>query len=133
LQLFLLPSYDEYASRAFRFSAIDYLLKPIDHEELKKAVLKVSEHILYPLPKLEILLQKIHHQPVPINKIAVSTMEGLPMIPVDSILSCPSDRNYTAVLFKGKQKITVSKILKEIEEMPDEYLFLRLHQSILLT
>jgi two-component system LytT family response regulator len=125
--------YDQYAIKAFRFSALDYLLKPIDHEELKKAVLKVSKHILYPLPQqLEILLQKIHHQPAAINKIALPTMEGLQMIPVDSIISCASDRNYTAVLLKGKQKIIVSRILKDIEEMLEEYSFLRVHHSYIV-
>jgi two-component system LytT family response regulator len=125
--------YDQYAIKAFRFSALDYLLKPIDHEELKKAVLKVSQHILYPLPQqLEILLQKIHHQPAAINKIALPTMEGLQMIPVDSIISCASDRNYTAVLLKGRQKIIVSRILKDIEEMLEEYSFLRVHHSYIV-
>jgi len=125
--------YDQYAIKAFRFSALDYLLKPIDHEELRKAVLKVSRQALYPLPQqLEILLQKIHHQPSGINKIALPTMEGLQMIPVDSIISGASDRNYTAVLLKGKQKIIVSKILKEIEEMLDEYSFLRVHHSYIV-
>jgi two-component system, LytTR family, response regulator len=125
--------YDQYAIKAFRFSALDYLLKPIDHEELKKAVLKVSRQVLYPLPQqLEILLQKIHHQPAAINKIALPTMEGLQMIPVDSIVSCASDRNYTAVLLKGKQKIIVSKILKDIEEMLEEYSFLRVHHSYIV-
>src|SRR5436190_23020020 len=125
--------YDQYAIKAFRFSALDYLLKPIDHEELKKAVQKVSQQVLYPLPQqLEILLQKIRHQPSAINKIALPTMEGLQMIPVDSIISCASDRNYTAVLLKSKQKIIVSKILKEIEEMLEDHSFLRVHHSYIV-
>jgi len=125
--------YDQYAIKAFRFSALDYLLKPIDHEELKKAVLKVSRQVLYPLPQqLEILLQKMHHQPSAINKIALPTMEGLQMIPVDSIISCASDRNYTAVFLKGKQKMIVSKILKDVEEMLEEYSFLRVHHSYIV-
>jgi two-component system LytT family response regulator len=125
--------YDQYAIKAFRFSALDYLLKPIDHEELKKAVQKVGQQVLYPLPQqLEILLQKIRHQPSAINKIALPTMEGLQMIPVDSIISCASDRNYTAVLLKSKQKIIVSKILKEIEEMLEEHSFLRVHHSYIV-
>jgi len=126
-------SYDQYAIKAFRFSALDYLLKPIDHEELEKAVAKVSRQVLSPLPQqLEILLQKIHHQPSAINKIALPSMEGLQMIPVDSIISCASDRNYTAVLLKGKQKIIVSRILKDIEEMLEEYSFLRVHHSYIV-
>jgi two-component system, LytTR family, response regulator len=125
--------YDQYAIKAFRFSALDYLLKPIDHEELRKAVLKVSQQVLYPLPQqLEILLQKLHHQPSAINKIALPTMEGLQMIPVDSIISCASDRNYTVLMLKGKQKIIVSRILKDIEEMLEEYSFLRIHHSYIV-
>src|SRR6266496_389624 len=93
----------------------------IDHEELKKAIQKVSQQSRHPLAQqLEILLQKLNHQPSAINKIALPTMEGLQMIPVDSIISCASDRNYTAVLLKSKQKIIVSRILKDIEEMLEE-------------
>ena len=54
------------------------------------------------------------------------------MIPVDTIISCASDRNYTVLLLKNKQKIIVSKILKEIEEMLDEYSFLRVHHSYIV-
>lgn len=128
--LIFTTGYDQYAIKAFRFSALDYLLKPIDHEELKKAVERVKGHLQHPLPQqLEILLQKIHSQSSSINKIALPTMEGLQMIPVDSIISCESDRNYTSLLLKGKQKIIVSKILKDIEEMLEEYSFLRVHHS----
>lgn len=125
--------YDQYAIKAFKFSALDYLLKPIDHEELKKAVQKVGHQSQQPLAQqLEILLQKLNHQPTAINKIALPTMEGLQMVPVDSIISCASDRNYTAVLLKSKQKIIVSKILKEIEEMLEDYAFLRVHHSYIV-
>lgn len=128
--LIFTTGYDQYAIKAFRFSALDYLLKPIDHAELKKAVEKVSRHLQHPLPQqLEILLQKMNPQSPPINKIALPTMEGLQMIPVDSIISCESDRNYTALLLKNKQKIIVSKILKDIEEILEEYSFLRVHHS----
>src|SRR5436190_24273049 len=73
--LIFTTGYDQYAIKAFRFSALDYLLKPIDHDELKKAVQKVSQQVLHPLPQqLEILLQKIRHQPSGINKIALPTM-----------------------------------------------------------
>jgi len=131
--LIFTTGYDQYAIKAFRFSALDYLLKPIDHDELKKAVEKVDRHLQHPLPQqLEILLQKIHSQSPPINKIALPTMEGLQMIPVNSIISCESDRNYTVLLLKGKQKIIVSKILKEIEEMLEEHSFLRVHHSYIV-
>jgi len=125
--------YDQYAIKAFRFSALDYLLKPVDHEELKKTVQRVTQHLQRPLPQqLEILLQKIHSHTPAITKVALPTMEGLQMIPVDAIISCESERNYTVLFLKDKRKITVSKILKEIEEMLDEYSFLRVHHSYIV-
>ena len=125
--------YDQYAIKAFRFSALDYLLKPVSHEELKKAVEKVSRHTTSPLPQqLEILFKKLDRRSSAINKIALPTMEGLQMIPVDSIISCASHRNYTVLFLKDKQKIIVSRLLKDIEEMLEEYSFLRVHHSYIV-
>jgi two-component system LytT family response regulator len=122
--------YDQYAIRAFRFSALDYLLKPINHEELVKAVNKVSQQVHYPMPQqLEILLQKISQQHQGIHKIALPTMEGLQLVDVDSIISCISDSNYSVLLLKDKQKLTVSRTLKETEEILEEHSFLRVHNS----
>src|SRR5258708_7471353 len=70
-------SYDQYAIKAIRFSALDYLLKPVDREELKNAVLKVLQRQQPPLPQqLEILLQKLHQPVTFIQKIAIPTREG---------------------------------------------------------
>jgi two-component system LytT family response regulator len=131
--LIFTTSYDQYALKAFRFSAIDYLLKPIDREELQKAVQKVIHRSQAPLPQqLEILMQKIHQPTSSINKIALPTMEGLQMIPIDSIISCESDDNYTIFLLKDKKKIVVSSTLKEIEEMLEDHSFVRVHRSYLV-
>lgn len=131
--LIFTTGYDQYAIKAFRFSALDYLLKPIDHDELKKAVTRAGQHLLPPLPQqMEILLQRINQHTPAINKIALPTMEGLQMIPVDSIISCASERNYTFILLKNNLKIVVSKILKEVEEMLEEYSFLRVHHSYIV-
>ena len=95
-EIIFTTSYDQYALKAIRFSAIDYLLKPVDEEELRTAIQKVIQRSQKPITQqLEILLQKIHQPSTPINKIAMPTMEGLQMIPVDSIISCESDSNYT--------------------------------------
>ena len=70
-------SYDQYAIKAIRFSALDYLLKPVDREELQNAVQKVIHKSHETLPQqIEILLQKLNHPTIPINKIAIPTMEG---------------------------------------------------------
>ncbi|MBD0285096.1 MAG: LytTR family DNA-binding domain-containing protein [Bacteroidota bacterium] len=125
-------SYDQYAIKAIRFSAIDYLLKPIDREELQKAVQKVSRQMQKPVvQQLEILLQKIN-QSAAVNKVALPTMEGLQMVTVDNILHCESDSNYTVIFLKDKQKLVVSRTLKEIEEMLEDYPFARVHHSYLV-
>jgi len=126
-------SYDQYAIKAIRFSAMDYLLKPVDREELKNAVGKVLRRQHPPLPQqLEILLQQFQRPAASLQKIAIPTMEGLLMIAVDSIISCTSDSNYTTLNLKGKQKITASRTLKEIEEMLEGLSFIRVHQSYLV-
>jgi two-component system, LytTR family, response regulator len=131
-KLIFTTSYDQYAIKAIHFSALDYLLKPIDREELQKAVRKAIS-VGNPLPQqIEILLQKLHHPTISINKIAIPTMEGLQMIFVESIISCGADSNYTLILLKNKQKITASRTLKEIEEMLEDYSFARVHHSWLI-
>ena len=129
-QIIFTTSYDQYAIKAIRFSALDYLLKPVDREELQRAVQKVTQQQNHQLPQqLEILLQKVR-QPAPaIQKIALPTLEGLEMVPVDSIISCSSDSNYTIFLLKNKQKLVASRTLKEIEEMLEGYSFVRVHHS----
>lgn len=129
-QLIFTTSFDQYAIKAIQFSALDYLLKPIDREELQRAVQKIVQRRQHPLPQqIEILLQKMSHPTIPINKIAIPTMEGLQMIFVESVISCTSDSNYTVLHLKNKQKITASRTLKEIEEMLEDYSFARVHHS----
>ncbi len=132
-ELIFTTSYDQYAIKAFRFSALDYLLKPIVREDLQKAVSKAVSRAKSPLPQqLEILLQKINQTTNPIQRIALPTMDGLQLVPVSSIISCASDGNYTNFLMKDKQKIVVSRQLKEVEEMLSEHSFLRVHHSYLV-
>lgn len=132
-ELIFTTSYDQYAIKAVRLSALDYLLKPVDREELQKAVQKAIQQSSHQLPQqIEILLQKLKEPGVSINKIAIPTMEGLNMILTDSIISCESDSNYTILNLKGKQKLIASRTLKEIEEMLEEYAFARVHHSYLV-
>jgi two-component system LytT family response regulator len=132
-EIIFTTSYDQYAIKAIRFSALDYLLKPVDREELQKAVQKVTQRQNHQLPQqLEILLQKIQKPASSIQKIALPTMDGLQMVSVDSIISCASDSNYTIFLLKNKQKLIASRTLKEIEEMLEEHSFLRVHHSYMI-
>ena len=132
-ELIFTTSYDQYAIKAIRFSALDYLLKPVDQEELKKAVQKAVSGMKHSLPQqIDILLQKLNHPTIAVNKIAIPTMEGLEMVLVENIINCESDRNYSILFLKNKQKIIASRSLKEIEEMLDDYSFARVHHSHLV-
>ena len=129
-ELIFTTSYDQYAIKAIRFSALDYLLKPIDREELQKAVQKAAQRNKHPLPQqLDMLLQKLRHPAIPVNKIAIPTMEGFQLIAAESIISCESQSNYTYLFLKDKRKIIASRNLKEIEELLEDYPFVRIHHS----
>ncbi|MEO6330512.1 MAG: LytTR family DNA-binding domain-containing protein [Ginsengibacter sp.] len=132
-ELIFTTSYDQYAIKAFHFSALDYLLKPIDREELQKAVQKVLQRLTHPLPQqIDILLKKLHQPAIAISKVALPTMDGLQMIPVDSIISCVAEGNYTSFFLKEKKKLIVSRILKEVEEMLEDHPFTRVHNSYIV-
>ena len=131
-QLIFTTSYDQYAIKAIRHSALDYLLKPVDRDELQVAVQRVINRMRNPLPEqMEILLQKLHSGS-PVTKIAIPTIEGLHMIQVESVISCSADSNYTILNLKNKQKIIASRTLKEIEEMLEDFSFARIHHSFLI-
>jgi two-component system LytT family response regulator len=131
--LIFTTAYDQYALKAIRFSALDYLLKPIDREELKKAVQKAEQRIQIPMAQqLEVLMQKIKKPLNPISKIALPTMEGLQMISIETIISCESDDNYTKLVLKNGKKLLVTRSLKEIEESLEQHSFIRVHRSYLV-
>jgi two-component system LytT family response regulator len=129
-EIIFTTSYDQYAITAFKFSALDYLLKPVDREELQKAVQKVSNKITPPVSQqLEILLQKINQPAITVHRIALPTMQGLEFVPVESIISCSSSNNYTEFFLADKKKLLVSRTLKEVEDMLADHSFLRVHNS----
>ncbi|MET0464269.1 MAG: LytTR family DNA-binding domain-containing protein [Chitinophagaceae bacterium] len=127
-------SYDQYAIKAIRFSALDYLLKPIDPQELKVAVEK-AENVLSQsaLPaQLELLINQWRRPSALSNRLALPTLEGLQVIAVDNILYCMASSNYTTIALKDQSKLVVSRTLKEIEEMLEDHPFLRIHHSNLV-
>ncbi|HXB91594.1 MAG TPA: LytTR family DNA-binding domain-containing protein [Puia sp.] len=126
-------SYDQYAIKAIRMSALDYLLKPIDRNELVQAVAKVAKTLKNPTDlQLEVLLKRINPPRSPLKVIALPTMEGLEMVEIDSIINCTSEGNYTNFFLKDKKKLTASRTLKEVEELLSEYSFIRVHNSFLV-
>ncbi len=132
-ELIFTTSYDQYAIKAIRFSAMDYLLKPIDREELVAAVARASRTLRHPSElQLELLLQKIAAPKTPVKRIAIPTLDGLQMVEMDLIISCASDSNYTHFFLKNNKKLTASRTMKDVEELLSEYFFLRVHNSFLV-
>ena len=132
-ELIFTTSYDQYAIKAIKFSALDYLLKPVDREELQKAVEKVERKTSNNFSQqLEILLQKVNQPSIPVQRIALPTMQGLELVPVNSIISCSASNNYTEFSLSDKRKILVSRTLKETEEILEGYAFLRVHHSYII-
>lgn len=82
--------------------------------------------------QLEILFQKMHRGSAVVSKIALPTMEGLQMVTIDSIISCDSDSNYTIIRLKNKEKLVVSRTLKDVEELLEDHAFTRVHHSYLV-
>lgn len=129
-ELIFTTSYDQYAIKAIKFSALDYLLKPVDREELQKAVQKVEKKANSNISQqLEILLQKVKQPSIPVKRVALPTMQGLELVEINSIISCSANNNYTEFFLADKKKILVSRTLKETEEMLEDYAFMRVHHS----
>lgn len=126
--------YDQYAIKAIRFSALDYLLKPIDPKELMSAVKKVQEDRHLPLAEqFQMLLKQINGKNSGFNKIAVPTSEGFELIPTDQVLYFEANDNYTHLFLKSKNKIVACRTLKEMEEQIQDFnFFLRVHNSYMI-
>ncbi|MEL7124544.1 MAG: LytTR family DNA-binding domain-containing protein [Bacteroidota bacterium] len=121
-------AYDEFALKAFKYHAIDYLLKPIDPDALTKVVERVRNHKnRVDLQNIPLLLQSIQSQTF--DRITISTSEGISFLLLKDIIRLQSDRSYTTFYLQGRNKITISKNLKEFEEILPSDQFFRIHQS----
>lgn len=127
-------AYDKYAVQAFKFSAIDYLLKPIDADELQAAIKRFNDRISQKdiAGKFDALFHNLKNIQSTSKKICVPVLSGLVFIQTDDIIRCESSVNYTTLFLKDKQKLLVAKTLKEFEEMLTGYNFYRVHNSHLI-
>jgi two-component system LytT family response regulator len=127
-------SYDQYAIKAIRFSALDYLLKPIDPKELIVAVNKVQTQKHLPTAEqFHMLIDQVQHRETGFNKIAIPTAEGFELIPADQLIRCEANDNYTSLFLKNKTKIVACRTLKEMEEQLSHFTsFIRVHHSYIV-
>jgi two-component system LytT family response regulator len=127
--LIFTTAYDQYAIKAIKCSAFDYLLKPIDIEELKMAVSRISNQPAQQTEKkLDTLEQNLYGKN-PFNKIAIPTMDGLLFFKIDDIIQLEANSNYTTIYFNSQPKLTASKTLKEFDELLPSDIFFRPHHS----
>ena len=129
-EVIFVTAYGDYALKALKYSALDYLLKPINIEELKQAVQKAVErnNLKDINDKLNNLLYNLHKPQEKLTRLAIPTADGLVFIPFNDIIQLQASGGYTFV-FTDKNKIVASKNIKEYEEMLPESIFCRVHHS----
>ena len=131
--IIFITAHDEYALKAFKFSAIDYLLKPVDIDDLKGAVDKVEsrKHITSNKAQLDYLMDQLKtNQPPP--KLIVHTSESLVFVDFVDIMRCESDEGYTTVHLVNAKPILSSKNIKYFEDLLETRSFFRIHRSHLI-
>lgn len=132
-EIIFITAYQDYAIRAFKFCAVDYLLKPIDQDDFDESARRVTEKIKTRTVarNLDCLLHNLEKQNTQ-KKISLPTQQGLFFIEIQEIIRCQADVNYTHFHLFGNQKITVSKSLKFYEELLSDCNFFRIHNSHLI-
>jgi len=130
--LIFTTAHDEFALKAIKVSAIDYLLKPVDKDELLEAIAKVrpSNTDLKLEDKLQLLLNNINGSPS--DKINISADGKVYLLEQDDVVMLKSDKSYTTIFLKNEQQIVVSKTLKEVERKFQFSQFYRVHNSYLI-
>lgn len=128
-----ITAHNKYAVDAFRFSAIDFLLKPIDPEELMRSVERVkTQNNIRLSEQLQVLKDIISNTLNHEKKIVLRDSASIYFVKVSDIIRCESDRSYTSFIIKDQKDIVVSKGIKDFEELLEQYGFLRTHQSHLV-
>lgn len=127
-----ITAHEEFAIKAIKFSALDYILKPIDPEELKYTMEKAIKSIQNkktPEP-FDALQFNLANQTK--RRLVLKTLESVHVVSLNTIIRCEADRNYTTFYLKNGNKIFVSKTLKEYEMLLSNYNFIRVQQSHLI-
>lgn len=129
-----ITAHEQYAVKAFKFSALDFILKPVDPEELQHTMGKIKEAVgkNNSFENIDLLLENIRKKVDNFKRIALSTSDGIHLFEVSDIIRCEAKANYTEFFIKNHKPVLISKTLKEYEEMLTEHGFERIHQSHLI-
>lgn len=135
LEIIFTTAYDEFAIDAFKVSAIDYLLKPIEREQLVSSIEKFKKQRADKdfVERFRIFMSKYGQmEPRVLGMVALPTQEGFEFVSQEEIVRCESDSNYTTVILSNGKGVVVSRTLKDVEHMLDPHSFARVHHSHLV-
>lgn len=133
-ELIFTTAYDQYAIQAIRFSALDYLVKPIDIGSLKEAVKKARERRQKEIPnqRIETLLYNLVQEKNQQSRIAIPSQDAIQFIQLEDILYLEAESNYTSIHLKDEARILVAKTLKDFEDLLPPIHFFRIHHSFII-
>jgi len=130
-EVIFVTAFDQYAITAFKYAALDYLLKPVSIDELKRAVnrsvIRIAEKNVN--NRIESLIANFRSEAQGLKKIGLPTAEGLVFEEIENIMHLQAESNYTLVYIRNKKKMTITKSLKEFEDLLPASIFCRLHHS----
>jgi two-component system LytT family response regulator len=131
-EVIFITAHEEFAIKAIKFSALDYLLKPIDPDELKAALERALRSLDEKKEEIQFEALQQNIQPSQKRKLVLKTQDSVHVVDLEEIIRCEADRNYTSFYFTEGKKILVSKTLKEYETLLTSYNFFRVQQSHLI-
>jgi len=130
-EVIFVTAFDQYAITAFKYAALDYLLKPVSIDDLKRAVnrsaIRIAEKNVN--NRIESLIANFRSEAQGLKKIGLPTAEGLVFEEIENIMHLQAESNYTLVYIRNKKKMTITKSLKEFEDLLPANIFCRLHHS----
>jgi two-component system LytT family response regulator len=131
-KIIFITASDAHAIKAFRYAAIDYLLKPVDPDELITAVDKFRNQKLNENEKYKLLNESLKDNRKPHDRLALHTQDKIHIVNISDIIRCESNVNYTEFFFNNEKKLLVTKTLKDFEDLLSDQGFYRVHQSHLI-
>ena len=133
--IIFVTAHEKFAIKAFRFSALDFLLKPVDPEDLQEVIKKIKNITTTKdndYKHIELLLDNMSRKKDSFKKIALSNSDGIHLFEIQDIIRCESEDNYTKFYFRDHKPLLISRTLKEYEELLTDHSFERIHQSHLI-
>lgn len=133
-EVIFVTGHEQYAVQAFRFSAFDYLMKPVDQSQLSKALQKLAIRLTQKQrnEKMEALLYNLAGREKGNKRLCIPTNEGFTFAETKDIIRCEAMTNYTVIYFSDNRKVTVSRTLKDFEQLLKDCNFFRVHNSHLV-